>query len=1017
MAGTYKLMRLPKLVITAMSTLLLLLGCAPDTFGQEAVGNSMTFVVPFAASAQDNDMTIYMCTGARAANVTVTTYFDDAESIQVYHILPNSSVAIPPVNKDIKLFATATLRELFVRRSVRIHSDMPISAYAHYYMDNGSGSTTLIPVRKWGTFYRIMDAPYERNSIVTLAAAYNNTVIEITPTQLTSGDKPAGQPYAITLNKGEVYQLRLSGIKNMAREFTGTTIRTIPNSYGITYPVGVYGGSLNLLVVSAPGVSGWSADVETEQLPTVCRWGQRFLTVPYASSAPGAAIGDVEYTIYRVTVDNPATIVKRNGIVLTGLVNNTYYEYVSNEADYLEADGKIMVTENMFTQKDPTYPLMGGGDGEVLVLSPMDDALQRADFYLTDKTNVVYHYLSLCVPTSALGSLTINGGTGFYNTYTHPHKPDYTVVIKRWGKLASHCTVLCNAPFSGICYGLASDKQIGAESLAFDITPLFHPEGDAMLTEKGENGFMKNTLCVKDSFRLVLKTEFLPVKMEWELKNYPGLFPNDQNVTVLNPVPDSTVARDGHVYHYFALPQYYTLTKPGDYAIPVNVTSPLITYCSQTQTFIAALTALATPVADFSYTSSGCIPFDVKFTAGSVGDTSVITAWKWDFTDKQFSTRTADYTYNTTGDKSVYLQVTARNGCSDDTLRVINLKEAQKPVPAFQLPGIVCLPYDTAKFVNKSTYTGTAPNGLSWKWDFGDLTTGTVKDPAHVYTTARAYQVKLIAIASDGCKDSISQELTSLKNGPKAAFDQSSSQLCTGETLTLTDRSVPAGGSAITQWNWRLGDGSSSTLKNAVKKYSQPGTPFTISHFVINQDGCVSDTATAPVNVYDVPRVEAGPDKVVLQGNTVQLQGSVAVAGMATIKWSPSTWLNADNIPAPYVTPQADQLYYITVTSGKCSAYDSVRVKVLPELVMPNAFSPNGDGNHDLWDIPGLNTYSTAVVQVFNRYGQKVFESKGYAVPWDGTLQGKQLPSGTYYYVIHPGEGKPAQTGPVTILR
>jgi gliding motility-associated-like protein len=57
------------------------------------------------------------------------------------------------------------------------------------------------------------------------------------------------------------------------------------------------------------------------------------------------------------------------------------------------------------------------------------------------------------------------------------------------------------------------------------------------------------------------------------------------------------------------------------------------------------------------------------------------------------------------------------------------------------------------------------------------------------------------------------------------------------------------------------------------------------------------------------------------------------------------------------------------------------------------------------------------MVQVFNRYGQVVFSSTGYAIPWDGTMNGKPLPVGTYYYIINPKSGRQVISGSVTILR
>ena len=97
---------------------------------------------------------------------------------------------------------------------------------------------------------------------------------------------------------------------------------------------------------------------------------------------------------------------------------------------------------------------------------------------------------------------------------------------------------------------------------------------------------------------------------------------------------------------------------------------------------------------------------------------------------------------------------------------------------------------------------------------------------------------------------------------------------------------------------------------------------------------------------------------------------------------------------------------------------DEVFVKVYKQIVIPNAFSPNKDGRHDTWKIQAIETYPNPEVTVFNRYGQTVFRSKGYATPWDGTYNGTHLPVGTYYYIIDlkiPGE--PVLNGWVVIVR
>lgn len=82
-----------------------------------------------------------------------------------------------------------------------------------------------------------------------------------------------------------------------------------------------------------------------------------------------------------------------------------------------------------------------------------------------------------------------------------------------------------------------------------------------------------------------------------------------------------------------------------------------------------------------------------------------------------------------------------------------------------------------------------------------------------------------------------------------------------------------------------------------------------------------------------------------------------------------------------------------------------------------NVFSPNGDGINDRWHLPFLDNFSDCRVQVFNRNGQLVFSSVGYAQPWDGTIAGRPAPVGTYYYIIDLRNGERPISGNITILR
>lgn len=112
--------------------------------------------------------------------------------------------------------------------------------------------------------------------------------------------------------------------------------------------------------------------------------------------------------------------------------------------------------------------------------------------------------------------------------------------------------------------------------------------------------------------------------------------------------------------------------------------------------------------------------------------------------------------------------------------------------------------------------------------------------------------------------------------------------------------------------------------------------------------------------------------------------------------------------------------YTVSIIYGDgCLESDTVQVNIIPEVRINSGFSPNADGKNDLFLIDYIEQFPDNTVEIYNRWGDQVFYSKGYETPWDGTYKGKPLPVGTYYYVInlnHFAYTKPI-TGPVTIFR
>lgn len=120
------------------------------------------------------------------------------------------------------------------------------------------------------------------------------------------------------------------------------------------------------------------------------------------------------------------------------------------------------------------------------------------------------------------------------------------------------------------------------------------------------------------------------------------------------------------------------------------------------------------------------------------------------------------------------------------------------------------------------------------------------------------------------------------------------------------------------------------------------------------------------------------------------------------------------------ITVTGNRSYYVSQFVGDCeSARTEVKVVLggLSALKLPNAISPNGDGVNDTWKLTGIESYPTANVQIYTRAGQKVFESIGYAMPFNGVYNGTPLAAGTYYYIINLNTGCSLLSGSLTVIR
>jgi len=417
--------------------------------------------------SNSQDMVLYISTDQTAI---VTISIAGTNYLNNYIIPANTvvqTVAMPkgPV-QDARLYNASGGSEGLFTKGIHITSDVPVVVYAHIYGSVSSGATMLIPVEAWGGVYTSVNTKqsYQPNcySWMYVVANYNNTLIEITPSVKTYGGKPAGVPFQVTLNKGQIYQIlgANAGVAaggaatNDGLELTGTTVKSLMSTSGYIFPIAVFSGSSRTNNPASCGSGGGDNDIQ-QHFPRQA-WGKYYLTAPTTASS---AVTSAMTNTYKITVTDPTTVIKRNGVTLTGLVNNTYYTYESSTADYIEGDKPILVAQFM------TGGFCSGttalGDPEMFYLSPISQATKKSLFMRNTVENITYNYLTLIIPTAGLSSLMIDNSTTTDYVYSHPNKPGYSVVVKKWNAAKAQVLVQSDSAFNGITYGLGSVESYG----------------------------------------------------------------------------------------------------------------------------------------------------------------------------------------------------------------------------------------------------------------------------------------------------------------------------------------------------------------------------------------------------------------------------------------------------------------------------------------------------------------------------------------------------------------------------
>ena len=523
----------------------------------------------------------------------------------------------------------------------------------------------------------------------------------------------------------------------------------------------------------------------------------------------------------------------------------------------------------------------------------------------------------------------------------------------------------------------------------------------------------------------------------------------------------------------------HTFSQPGTYQVWLKV-DPTSNCGDSMQTTVKVFPGVK---ADFQKTGN-CIADSIQFAdlSTSVG-TNLIRSWHWDFGESQRSDDTSDqqqpaYRYPTAGTYPVQLTITTDSGCvqtdsqsfhfldqptltvTSDTIfcykdpvqlsatsdrqgtyhwgpdyRISDIHSASPVVRPSEDTTYRLVFTDESGCVNTDSVhlrikrqllvqagtdtvicqgdpvqlhaTSDDPYSFTW-YNTQQETVAQTRDAGVPTTVNQTYRV----VARLGSCEADDEMQARVVPYPDAVIDPSIASICYGDSIELI-----AHGGAFYQWqpDSGLSNASADTL------WAAPRTSTTYTLTVTDTLGCPKPTDTT-IFLDVVPPVQAfaGNDTIITTGQSIQLHGS----GGDRYQWTPAEGLDNPDIADPIANGSRDIVYRLKamVDPEGCVGYDSIAIRYIigPDVYVPTAFTPNHDGQNDIFRPVPVGITQINYFRVYNRWGQLVYQTTAYMEGWDGTYKGQPAGAGAYVWMLQAKDDQNrviTRKGSVTLIR
>ncbi len=358
--------------------------------------------------------------------------------------------------------------------------------------------------------------------------------------------------------------------------------------------------------------------------------------------------------------------------------------------------------------------------------------------------------------------------------------------------------------------------------------------------------------------------------------------------------------------------------------------------------------------------------------------------WKWTFDDGSVSNKQKPtHYYGAPGKYPVKMYVMNTTGCVDSITQDIVINSL--PVIQAGTDTTICL---------KDSATLYPSGGVSYAWSPSNyLSCTNCTNPK----AAPVIRFKYVVEGTDGngCKNKDTVEVNIKTKVTSVASPDG--DICDLDTLQLNAKGAR-------NYVWSPGEALNATdIPNPIARPHN-----TITYKVIGYEAsCIPDTDFVKVTVHPLPTVKANGEATIIAGNSTVLQANGTL--IKRFMWKPAESLSCSDCPDPTASPTKTTNFVVTVyTDFGCADSDYVKITVLcdkSQMFIPNTFTPNGDGENDIFYPRGNGVDQVKSFRVYNRWGEIVFERTNMkvndkSIGWDGNFRGNVLPPDVFVYLI-----------------